>query len=189
MIARRAILAAAAAVVAAAGGAAVLLGAKAPERAAAAQAAPVWAEVAWPFPNDPWGPGRAFRCSGAACGAETTLYLRAKAGLCDCTTGVADDEHLDRVGDVDLVGRSSAALAPGEPVTVHRMPGRRRAYTVTGPGAAPRAVLSVAFNDRCDLVVATAATAGSTPAAQEAAVLDFLNGDLVLRWAETTLGL
>jgi hypothetical protein len=184
----RSLVLAGAAVVAALGGAALLVGAG-PEPPRTTSEAPAWAEVAWPFPGDPWGPGRAFRCSGGACGSAMMLYLRAKAGLCDCTTGVADDEHLDRVGDVDLVGRSSAALAPGEPVTVHRMPGRRRAYTVTGPGAAPRAVLSVAFNDRCDLVVATAATAASTPAAQEAAVLDFLNGDLVLRWAETTLGL
>ena len=150
---------------------------------------PVWTEVAWPFPGDPWGPGRAFRCSPSHCGSEVTVYLRAKAGLCDCTTGVADDEHLDRVGDVDLVGRESVARGPGEPVTVHKMNGRRRAYAVGGRGAAATSVLSVAFNDRCDLVVATAAMGGGTGAHQEDPVLDFLNGDVVLRWAERTLGL
>jgi hypothetical protein len=150
---------------------------------------PAWTEVAWPFAGDPWGPGRAFRCMASHCGREVTVYLRAKAGLCDCTTGVADDEHLDRVGDVDLVGRESVARGPGEPVTVHKMNGRRRAYTVTGGGAATTSVLSVAFNDRCDLVVATAAMGSETGVTQERTVLDFLNGDVVLRWAERTLGL
>jgi hypothetical protein len=150
---------------------------------------PVWVEVAWPFPGDPWGPGRAFRCTASHCGSDVTVYLRAKAGLCDCTTGVADDEHLDRVGDVDLVGRESVARGPGEPVTVHKMNGRRRAYTVASGGPSEKAVLSVAFNDRCDLIVATAATASGTPAAQEAAALEFLNGGVVLHWAERTLGL
>ena len=49
-------------------------------------------------------------------------------------------------------------------------------------------VLSVAFNDRCDVVVATAAVHGEA-ATLESAVLEFLNGDLVLRWAEKTFGL
>ena len=39
------------------------------------------------------------------------------------------------------------------------------------------------------MIVATAVIGGAEPAAREAAVLAFLNGDLVLRWAETTLGL
>ena len=150
---------------------------------------PMWAEVAWPFAGDPWGPGRAFRCTASHCGSEVTVYLRAKAGLCDCTTGVADDEHLDRVGDVDLVGRESVARGPGEPITIHKMNGRRRAYTVASRGGPAVSVLSVAFNDRCDLVVATAASGRDTRPGQEAAVLDFLNGDVVLRWAERTLGL
>ena len=177
-----------AAVLGALGATALVIGAAAPEPPPASSEAPVWAEVAWPFPGDPWGPGRAFRCTASHCGSEVTVYLRAKAGLCDCTTGVADDEHLDRVGDVDLVGRESVARGPGEPVMVHRMSGRRRAYTVRGRGAAT-SVLSVAFNDRCDLVVATAAIGSETGLSQERTVLEFLHGDVVLRWAERTLGL
>jgi hypothetical protein len=50
-------------------------------------------------------------------------------------------------------------------------------------------VLSIAFNDRCDVIVATIAAGGDEPAAQEEAALEFLNGDLVLHWAQTTLGL
>jgi hypothetical protein len=44
-------------------------------------------------------------------------------------------------------------------------------------------------HDRCDMIVATAAVDGGAPAAQEDAVLDFLNGERVLRWAQAELGL
>jgi hypothetical protein len=49
-------------------------------------------------------------------------------------------------------------------------------------------VLSLAFNNRCDVIVATV-VGGDEPIAQEQAVLEFLNGDLVRHWAETVLGL
>jgi len=191
MARRRALaIAAALALAAAAGGAAALVVATRPEpQAAATPGRPVWSEVAWPFPVDPWGTGRAFRCGAADCEAEVALYVRAKIGLCNCTTGVADDEELDRIGDVDLVGRESAALSPGRPIEVHWMKGRSRAYALGGRGASAKSVLSIAFNDRCDVIVATAVIGGAEPAAREAAVLAFLNGDLFLRWAETTLGL
>jgi hypothetical protein len=48
-------------------------------------------------------------------------------------------------------------------------------------------VLSLAFNDRCDVIVATV-LAGDDPVAQEQAVLAFLNGDLIRHWAEQVLG-
>ena len=48
-------------------------------------------------------------------------------------------------------------------------------------------MLSLAFNDRCDVIVATV-VAGDDVLAQEPAVLEFLNGDLMLHWAETILG-
>jgi hypothetical protein len=66
------------------------------------------------------------------------------------------------------------------------MKGRSRGYEVGAPSAKP--VLSLAFNNRCDVVVATV-VAGDEPAAQEQAVLEFLNGDLMLHWAEAVLGL
>jgi hypothetical protein len=179
------------AVVAAAaiGGTAAFLAAGRAERPHAGAHAPVWTETAWPFPVDPWGPGRAFRCKAADCGGEVHLYLRAKAGFCNCTTGVADDEELDRVGDVDLAGAERSALGPGRPIVVHGMKGRSRGYAVGGRGASGTSALSIAFNDRCDVIVATAVVRGDGPAAREAAVLEFLNRDLVLRWAEATLGI
>jgi hypothetical protein len=60
------------------------------DNAAATAAWPVWTEAKWPFPIDQWGTGRAFNCKAADCGTEVKLYLRAKLGSCNCTTGVAD---------------------------------------------------------------------------------------------------
>jgi hypothetical protein len=147
---------------------------------------PVWTEGAWPFPVDQWGGGWAFQCKAADCGIDVNLYLRPKIGFCNCQTGVADDEELDRVGDVALVGSGSLALGPGRPITVHSMKGRSRGYKVGAPAA--KSVLSLAFNSRCDVTVATV-VAGGDPVAQEQAVLEFLNSDLVLHWIEGVLGI
>jgi hypothetical protein len=147
---------------------------------------PVWTASAWPFPIDQWGQGWAFQCKAADCGIDVNLYLRPKIGFCNCQTGVADDEELDRVSDVDLVGSEGAALGPGRPITVHWMKGRSRGYKVSSPSTKP--VLSLAFNNRCDVIVATV-VAGDEPVAQEQAVLKFLNGDFVLHWTEAILGL
>jgi hypothetical protein len=157
--------------------------------AVAATARPVWTEAKWPFPIDQWGTGRAFNCKLADCGTGVVLYLRAKVGFCNCATGVADDEELERVGDVDLVGSQSSTLGPGRPITVHWMKGRSRSYAVGGRVPSAKSALSLAFNDRCDAIVALAVVEGDRASAQEPAVLEFLNGDLVLRWAESTLGL
>jgi hypothetical protein len=68
------------------------------------------------------------------------------------------------------------------------MQGRSRGYEIHG-SVTVKSALTVAFHDRCDIIVATAALGKHDPALQRDAVLDFLNSDLVLRWAETTLGL
>jgi hypothetical protein len=49
-------------------------------------------------------------------------------------------------------------------------------------------VLSIAFNSRCDVTVATVVADGD-PVAQEQAVLEFLNGALVMHRIEEVLGL
>jgi hypothetical protein len=147
---------------------------------------PVWTESKWPFPIDQWGEGWAFACKGANCGTNTSLYLRPKIGFCNCKTGVADDEELDRVSDIDLIGSERSALGPGRPITVHWMKGRSRGYRV-GVSAA-KSVLSLAFNSRCDVIVATVLV-DNKAAAQEEAVLKFLNGDKMRQWAEAVLGL
>ena len=178
---------AAVAIVSVIGAAASILAAVSPEPdLAAAPNRPVWAEIAWPFPLDQWGRGRAFRCKAADCGSEVDLYLRAKIGFCNCTSAIDDDE-VDLVGDVALVGGARTALGLGRPVGVHWMNGRSRGYALSD--ATAKSALTIAFHDRCDMIVATAAVGHDEPAGQEAAVLEFLNSDLVLRWAEAALGL
>src|SRR5262245_23214855 len=154
----------------------------------AAQGA-AWTEVKWPFPIDQWGTGRAFQCRAEDCGTAIKLYLRPKLGFCNCTTGVSDDAELDRVGDLELFSEKFDGLSEGRPIKVGWMSGRSRPYHVTIPYQAPRTVLAIAFNDKCDVVVATVlAERDSLPAAERAA-LHFLNSDVVLRWAERELGL
>ena len=155
---------------------------------APSHARPVWTEAEWPFAKDPWGKGKAFRCKAADCGAEVNIYLRAKLGFCNCTTGVADDEDLDRMGDLVLLGEVSP-LGTGRPISIAWMKGRSRAYTLSAPNALGKTVISVAFNERCDMIAATAVLGHGRAADTEPSVIEFLNSNTVMRWAEITLGL
>ena len=147
---------------------------------------PAWTEVQWPFPLDEWGKGKAFQCDAAHCGAVVNLYLRAKIGFCNCTTGVSDDEELDRLTDFRLMGDKLVALGGGRPIDVAWMKGRSRAYLGSDRG---RSAIAVAFNDRCDAIVASVVVASSRPLEIESGALPFLNGPTIRRWAEVTLGL
>ena len=148
-----------------------------------------WSEVAWPFPVDQWGAGKAFKCKSAGCDGDVHVYLRAKLGFCNCATGVANDDDLDRMSDFDLVGGEVAPLASGQPVKIGNMNGRDRAYLTTSANPPGKSALSVVFNDRCDMVVATAVLPHDRPATVEQAVIAFLNSPAILRWTEVTLGL
>ena len=110
-------------------------------------------------------------------------------GIGDAPAEVAvDDDDVDRVGDLDLLGKERAALGAGRPIEVRWMKGRSRPYAL-GDAAKARSALSIAFHERCDMIVATAALTGDQPTVQEPTVVEFLNSDVVLRWAEVTLGL
>ena len=159
-----------------------------PRHAAATATAPVWNEVAWPFPMDPWGKGKAFRCKAADCGAEVSLYVRAKLGFCNCTKGVADDDDLDRMGDLVLIGDVSP-LGSGHPISVAWMKGRSRAYKLNTGGPPGKTAISVVYNERCDMIAATAVLGRDRPETAEISVVEFLNSSTVMRWAEVTLGL
>jgi hypothetical protein len=150
---------------------------------------PVWTEVKWPFPLDQWGLGRAFVCRSADCGGEVDLYLRAKLGFCNCATGVSDDAELDRVGDLELLSATFNGLSDSRPIAVGWMSGRSRPYYISMRYGAPRTALALAFNDKCDVVVTTVLAERKLIAAAERAAIEFLNGDLVLRWVEKEFGL
>jgi hypothetical protein len=94
-----------------------------------------WREIAWPFPRDGWPAGRAFRCDTALCGGEIELYLRPKAGFCNCDTGVADDDEVDRVADLDLLSPRFRGVEPGKEVHIAGMPGRIRPMIFRCPAA------------------------------------------------------
>lgn len=153
--------------------------------AASGETRPVWTETDWPFGADPWGKGKAFRCKAADCGGEVQLYVRAKLGFCNCATGVADDADLEQMGDLALIG-TATPIGAGREIIVGPMRGRSRAYRVEGNR---NAALSLAFNQRCDMVAATALVGPGAPASLELAVLAFLNSDRMLKWAEIALGL
>ena len=150
---------------------------------------PKFAEVRWPFPADEWGEGKAFRCAAADCGVEVSVYIRAKIGFCNCLSGVSDDNELDRLSDFNLMGEKPSILGPGHEIKIAWMKGRSRAYAVAEPYHAPGSALAIAFNDRCDAIVATATVAHDPPTAIEPSVIAFLNSEVVVHWAEVTLGL
>ena len=157
---------------------------------AARDTQPSWTEIGWPFPIDQWGGGKAFNCKPSDCGAEINVYVRAKIGFCNCATGVADDEELERVGDLQLVaGRPYSAAGPGRPIAAARMQGRSRPYLIIGLFGSSKSALAMALNERCDVVVATAIVNGRPPISAENAVIRFLNGDVISRWADVALGL
>ena len=147
-----------------------------------------WSEVKWPFPLDQWGLGRAYHCAASNCGTDVALYLRAKIGFCNCSTGVADNADLDRVGDLELFSDKFIGLTDGRVVKVGAMNGLSRNYRVAIPYAAARDMVSIGFNDKCDVAVATVMAETDDLSGAEAVAIDFLNSDLVLRWAASELG-
>jgi hypothetical protein len=150
---------------------------------------PVWTEANWPFPMDPWGKGKAFRCKAADCGSEVQLYVRAKLGFCNCVTGIADDTDLEQMGDLAMIGGEVKPLAVGRQIKVGLMHGRSRVYGVRGTQNLNGSAISLAFNERCDMVAALALLQRDDATSIEPVVLDFLNSVTVLKWTETTLGL
>jgi hypothetical protein len=153
-----------------------------------AEMAPVWAEAKWPFPMDQWGQGKAFVCSAADCGGQVDLYVRPKIGFCNCATGVSDEAELERVADTELLRAKTKSVGPGRPIKVGWMRGLSRAYSASD-GETGERLVSVAFNDECDVVVAVARFANGDPAVLEPAILAFLNTNPMVLWAKKELGL
>ena len=140
-----------------------------------------WHEIAWPFPRDGWPAGRAFHCATAVCGDDVEVYVRPKIGFCNCDSGVADDDEVDRVADLDLMSERFAPLAPGDVIEVADMPGRLRSYDLRMQDGSRHTAVGIAVSRRCDLLVAVAQGTGAASGVQRAA-LDFLRSSDMARW-------
>jgi hypothetical protein len=147
-----------------------------------------WTEAKWPFLLDQWGIGNAFTCAPEQCGAKVEVYVRPKIGFCNCLTGVSDDAELERVADTDLVSPKTRPIGPSQPVTIGWMKGLARPYGVSD-GETTEALLSVAYNSECDVVVAVATLGDGDPAVVAPKLMAFLGSEPMLHWARKELGL
>ena len=145
-----------------------------------------WREIAWPFPRDGWPPGRAFRCDAGTCGEKVELYVRPKIGFCNCDSGVADDDEVDRVADLDLMSQRFAPSEPGKVVQIDEMTGRSRAYDLKMTDGSQHAAVGFALSRRCDLLVAVAQGKSSADNVQRVAA-EFLRSDTMARWMTAAL--
>ena len=134
-----------------------------------------WREISWPFPRDGWPAGKAFR------GGEVEVYVRPKIGFCNCDTGVADDEEVDRVADLDLISERFVPLQAGRVVHVADMPGRIRPYDLRLSDGSRYTAIGIAVSHRCDLMVVVAKGKGDAADVQRAA-LAFLATSKMTGW-------
>ena len=147
-----------------------------------------WQEIAWTFPRDGWPAGRAFRC--ASCGeggGGVELYVRPKIGFCNCDKGVADDDEVDRVADLDLISARFAPVEAGKAVRLADMTGRSRSYDLKMSDGSQHAAVGIALSHRCDLLVAVA-QGRAAPSELQRAALDYLATHEMHRWMIASLG-
>jgi hypothetical protein len=140
-----------------------------------------WREINWPFPRDGWPAGRAFRCHGVACGGDVEVYVRPKIGFCNCDSGVADDDEVDRVADLDLISERFVPREVGQVIRVADMPGRIRGYDLNMADGSRRTAIGIAVSRRCDLLVAVAQGRGDASEVQRVA-LDYLASPDMVSW-------
>jgi hypothetical protein len=146
----------------------------------------VWREIAWPFPRDGWPAGRAFRCDTGSCSEAVELYVRPKIGFCNCDSGVADDDEVDRVADLDLMSQRFTPLEAGEVVRLAGLSGRSRIYQLDMADGSMHAAVGFALSRRCDLLVAVAQGKGPADNVQRVARA-FLDSDDIGRWMVAAL--
>lgn len=143
---------------------------------------PVWRPAQWTPPIDNWGTGLAFVCDNAGCPGGATLLARIKVGFCNCFSGVADDDEIDRIGDVDLHGESYKPDEPGVAATIGPLSGRKRAFRASGRWFGTNHVLSIVVAADCKAVVATIVSGRPIGPAIEAAGLALLADKPFQQW-------
>src|ERR1700744_4213993 len=141
-----------------------------------------WNEISWSFPRDGWPAGRAFRCNNCGeGGAAVELYVRPKIGFCNCDTGVADDDEVDRVADLDLISEKFMPTEIGKVGHVADMKGRSRSYDLKMPDGSQHMGVGIALSHRCDLLVAVAQGRANADEMRRVA-LDYLASDAMHHW-------
>jgi len=143
-----------------------------------------WQEIAWSFPRDGWPAGRAFRCE--TCGS-VELYVRPKIGFCNCDSGVADDDEVDRVADLDLISARFVPTEAGKVIRVADMTGRARSYELKMAGGAEHTAVGIALSHRCDLLVAVVQGSARASDLQREA-LHYLASHEMHHWMMAELG-
>ena len=93
------------------------------------------------------------------------------------------------MSDFDLVGGEVFPFGAGRPISIGWMKGRSRAYALTAHNRLGGSAISLAFNDRCDMIVATVELPHDRPATIEPSVMEFLNSSTMLHWAQLALGI
>lgn len=145
----------------------------------------MWQRSAWPFPRDAWPEGRAYHCAAARCGSDIDVYIRPKVGFCNCTTGVADDDEVDRVSDLDLISPNFTPGAPGRAIRIADLAGRSRSYALQLSDGTQHRATAIALSRRCDVIVAL--IAGEADAEPDKAAIDALLADAVTTWVRDVL--
>ena len=144
---------------------------------------PVWHEAAWTPPIDNWGTGLSFVCDNAACPGGVRMFARTKVGFCNCFSGVADDDEIDRIGDVDLHGGAYKPIEAGQVTVVGDLKGRKRLFQIQNRWAGGRQVLSIVVASDCKAVVATLVSGSPISPSMESTAVAVLRERPFQQWA------
>jgi hypothetical protein len=158
-------------------------------RVPAVVGAPVWHQAQWTPAIDNWGSGMAFACDDSAgCPGGVTMYARTKVGFCNCYTGVANDDEIDRIGDVDLHGETYTADAPGVVTSIGELTGRKRAFRIDNRFLGAKHVLSIVVATDCKAVVATLVSSQPISHEEETTAVAVLRDRPFQQWAADQYG-
>ena len=92
------------------------------------------------------------------------------------------------MSDFALIGGDVSPLGDGREVKIGWMNGRSRAYSLR-TNKSDKSVVSIVFNDRCDMMATTLVHSAKRSATIETAVMEFLNSKSILHWAEMEFGI
>jgi hypothetical protein len=151
--------------------------------AATGETRPVWHEAQWTPPIDNWGTGMAFVCDNTGCPGGVKMYARTKVGFCNCYSGVANDDEIDRIGDVDLHGETYSPEAPGVVTAVGDLKGRKRVFRIDNRFVGTTHVLSIVVATDCKAVVATLVANHPISEAEETTAVAVLQDKPFQQWA------